>query len=261
MKIEFPSDEYEKAYRTTVLRAKAGLGEQLFPKVSSLQFSYLGEEYRSAATRVMVMGQETYGVYSSLDGDLAAGGDWYERRAERARAEFEKFNYGIGTSVERSPFWRGYDEVVRAFDLSGRSSIAWSNLVKVQLVDHVGGSFSISKLSPEERMKIVRWQRDLALAEIEYAKPHVIVMLTGALTWVASHLYSSPHAAVELAPIPGLSSSSGQIKAAPFNASVVAFTYHPAALRSTEGKAKVTAERSQVIAWARAQSSEREFVK
>lgn len=251
MNIEDFSKSYSDVFQETVRRASRDLGDELFSKISVPQLSYVTNEYRVAPVKVLVMGQETYGVYDTLRGDLDKGEDWYEERLRKGKNEFSAFNFAVGTEVENSPFWRGYQDVVSAFDLPGRSSVAWSNIVKVQLTEFTKGSFSITVLSPEDRVKVVRWQRELAIAELEYLKPDVLIMFTGGLTWVAKHIYATGDRPVRQHQIADLPASSGHMDAAPLDGVVSVFTYHPAALRKAEDKAIVSEHRRRVIEWAK----------
>jgi hypothetical protein len=256
MNVEMPSGAYRAAIED--LLTLEGLSPDTVAAICEPQVLFLTEEYRNAPVRVMVVGQETGDAEKWLKEAVSEGA---EAMIARQRRSFEDFDFAIGTPHDRSPFWRGYDEVCTAFGLSSRRATAWTNISKVQLGEAVGSSVSIESLSAEARMEIVRWQQAMARAEIEYAKPDVIVHVTGGMRWLAGHLYKSDPLAdrsdVLFNPIDGAGNTTGSITAPFLGDAVSVYTYHPNGGRTSEAKARTASERKLALDWAARRWAER----
>jgi hypothetical protein len=240
-------------YRTEIenmLRLE-GLSPETAAAICEPQILFLTEEYRNAPVRVMIMGQETRDAEKWLSEVVAEGSD---AMIARQRKSFETYDFGIATAHDKNPFWRGYDDVCEVFDLTSRRSTAWTNISKVQLGEAIGNSFSISKLSSGAQMEIVRWQRTMARAEIEYANPDVIVCFTGGMRWMAGHLYKTDANAnvtdVGFQRIEGTTDNTGYLSAPFMGDTISVFTYHPHAGRSSEAKLRTVNERVAALRWA-----------
>ena len=146
------------------------------------------------------MGQETYGNHQRLYGCEAA---W-----SRQIGGYIAFEYADGAeaSMRAGKFWTAFDEIREALGLPSKTAVAWSNLLKVQLISALNNSHSISRLCAEDQMRVVRWQRNLFDAELRYIKPNAIVFLTGRLHWVACHMFEDhqliPNGTFNVAKIP-----------------------------------------------------------
>jgi len=249
-------EQHSEAYASEVenmLKLK-GLSADTVAALSEPQVLFLTEEYRSAPVRVMIVGQETAGIEVPLANTAAEG---IGSLLERQRNDFIAFDYN--KNYPTRPFWRGYDEVCAAFGLTSRRAAAWTNISKVQLFDGKGGSVSIEGLNPKARMEIIQWQRAMSRAEIEYAKPDVIVHFTGGMHWVAGHLYRSDGkpSDVSFERIEGAGDVTGYMTA-PFLGDIVSvYTYHPAGGRTSEAKAKTSYERRLALDWAATRLAER----
>ncbi|ANL23012.1 hypothetical protein AMJ96_CH03336 [Rhizobium sp. N113] len=231
-----------------------GLSPETVGALSEPQILFLTEQYRSAPVRVMVVGQETAGIEVPLANTAVEGVD---SLLERQRKDFISFDYNKHYST--GPFWRGYDEVCTAFGLTSRRAAAWTNISKVQLYDGKGGSVSIEGLAAEARMEIIRWQRAMARAEIEYAKPDVIVHFTGRMRWVAGHLYGTDHKRPDVIyhQIDGAGDVTGHMTAPFLGDTIAVYTYHPAGGRTSEAKTRTSNERRLALEWAVRRLSER----
>jgi hypothetical protein len=242
-----------ETYRTEIeamLRLE-GLSPETVAAICEPQVLFLTEEYRNAPVRLMIVGQETRDAEKWLNVAVAEGSD---EMIARQRRSFETYDFGIATPHEQNPFWRGYDDVCKAFGLSSRRATSWTNVSKVQLGEAVGGSFSISKLSSAAQMEVVRWQRAMARAELEYAKPDVIVWFTGGMRWMMGHLYKTDVEAagtdVAFHRINGIAGSTGHLSAPFLGDAISVFTYHPHAGRHGDAKTRTLHERAAALRWA-----------
>ena len=228
-----------------------GLSPETAAAICEPQILFLTDEYRNAPVRVMIVGQETRDAEKWLSEVVREGSD---AMIAGQRKRFETNNFGIATAHDKNPFWRGCDDVCEVFDLTSRRSIAWTNISKVQLGESIGNSFSISKLSSAAQMEIVRWQRAMARAEIEYAKPDVIVFFTGGMRWMTRHLYQTDVSAsvtdVCLERIEGTTKNTGYLSAPFMRNTISVFTNHPHAGRSSEAKSRTVNERMAALRWA-----------
>ncbi len=253
MNFEQPNSDYLNAYEQMVNNAPSALSAEVFDALSIPHLLSLTVEYRKAPVRVLVFGQETYGVETRLADMDTHSEDWLQRAVKHAQDETAKFNFAVGSSVENSPFWTGYQEIVELFGLSGRQAVGWSNIVKVQTVATGSeATRSISKFGAEEKGQVIQWQRDLLRAEIAYARPHLIVMFTGGLTWLARETFrtkpwNAQDCDLKMVPFDGLNENSGQMTAPLFGDAITVYTYHPAALRTAEEKAMVRNHRHKVL--------------
>lgn len=242
-----------ESYRTAIesmLRLE-GLSPETIAAICEPQVLFLTEEYRNAPVRVMIVGQETRDAEKWLSEAVAEGGN---AMIARQRRSFEKYDFAIAGSHDNNPFWRGYDDVCEAFALSSRRATAWTNISKVQLGEAIGNSFSISKLPSAAQMEVVRWQRAMARAELEYAKPDVIVFFTGGMRWMAGHLYKtdldSNSTDVGFHRIDGTLDSTGYLSAPSMKDTIPVFTSHPHAGRTSEAKLRTVNDRMAALAWA-----------
>lgn len=209
---------YKAAYYEAIESAKTGLSQPLAAQLSTPEAWALTTEYVGAKKRIMVMGQETFGNLASL----SAAQSFHSWSA--AIGESIAFDFAIGESQEASPFWRAYQEIIAQLGLPSRRHTAWTNLAKVQLTLEDGPSRSISTLDPQSRMDVIRWQKPLFLAEMEFSKPDAIVMLTGSLTWLIEHMYENVRISAR-----GKDEESFNIIEIPALNIPIVQTYHPAA--------------------------------
>jgi hypothetical protein len=254
MNIESHSPEYAAEVERLLLLE--GLSPDTVAAICEPQMLFVTEEYRAAPVRVMIVGQETGDADKWLTEVVEEG---YDAMIARRRHRFAEVDFCRRASF--SPFWRGYDDVCTAFGVS-RSATAWTNICKVQLGEAVAGSVSMMKLSAEARMEIVRWQRMMTLAELEYAKPDVIVHFTGGMQWIAGHLYRSnalsKRSDVVEHVIEGAGPSSGFMTAPLLGRAISVFTSHPNGGRTSEGKAGIVSDRRVVLDWAVGRLRERQ---
>ena len=242
-----------ESYRTSIesmLRLE-GLSPETVAAICEPQVLFLTDEYRNAPVRVMIVGQETRDAEKWLNEAVAEGGN---AMIERQRRSFEKYDFAIAGSHDNNPFWRGYDDVCEAFGLSSRRATAWTNVSKVQLGEAIGNSFSISKLPSAVQMEVMLWQRAMARAELEFAKPDVIVFFTGGMRWMAGHLYktdlNSNSTDVGYHRIDGTSASAGFLSAPFLKDTIPVFMSHPHAGRTSEAKLRTVNERIAALRWA-----------
>lgn len=247
--IELLPESYRIAIES-MLRLE-GLSPETVAAICEPQVLFLTEEYRKAPVRVMIVGQETRDAEKWLNEAVVEGGN---AMIERQRQSFEKYDFAIAGSHDNNPFWRGYDDVCEAFGLSSRRATAWTNVSKVQLGKAIDGSFSISKLSSPAQMQIIRWQRAMARAEIEYARPDIIVWFTGGMRWMIGHLYKTNiemiGTDVGFHSIEGAADSTGYVSAPFLGDAISVFTYHPHAGRRGDAKLRTIRERAAALQWA-----------
>lgn len=178
------SGEYRRVYEKTVDDAKLVLSPDLLAKLSTPEAIALPEEYLQSSQRILVVGQETYKNFQPLtDNSYSA---WSSQIGGSIAFDY---CYSGTRSQKASKFWVAYEELVSAFAFASRRETAYANLCTVQLLQPISDSVSISKLSPEERMQVVRWQKDLYLAMLKFAKPKAILFMTGSLHWVIKHIF------------------------------------------------------------------------
>ncbi|WP_284283620.1 hypothetical protein [Mesorhizobium amorphae] len=77
-------------------------------------------------------------------------------------------------------------------------------------------------------MDVIQWQKPLFLAELEFAKPDAIVMLTGSLTWLIKHMCED----VRISQMGNQDESFNVVEIPSLNIPIVQ-TYHPAARASS----------------------------
>jgi hypothetical protein len=174
--------EYKEEYCRSINKIEE---EPIFKKLSTPSACVLSEEYTLSRPRILVFGQETYGNYQAAEGCC-----FYEAWS-RQIGGYIAFDYAYGGEPRQASgkFWRAFDEIASAFDLPSRRALAWSNLVKVQLIEGVRNSVSITKLNAKEQMTVVKWQRELFHAELRFTRPDAILFLTGGMQWVAEHMF------------------------------------------------------------------------
>ena len=228
-----------------------GLSPQTISKICGPQLLFLTSEYRSAPVQVMIIGQEIGAPDKPLQ-EIATEG--LDALVERQKHNFKEFNYDLSGRHSRSPFWRAFDQVCDTFSLPSRRAVAWTNVSKVPLCTPIGSSVSITNLSASEQMEIIRWQAELARAEIEYAKPDVIIHFTGSMSWMLKHLYQSDMQSqkldVKFAPIDGASPATA-IVSAPFLENIITVvTHHPNGGRTSAGRQRTNEDRRSALTWA-----------
>lgn len=254
--------EYLDVFRSTIATAKDFLSDHTFSGVTIPQMLILTDEYLRSPTRLMIFGQETLGVETALASVDPEDEAWFGNLTSEVTSGFDGFDFALGSSWENTPFWGGFQEACDAFELESRRAAAWSNLSKCQLIDPVNGSYSINGLDAQGRADVVRWQRSLILAEIAYAQPHAVLFFTGAMTWIAVNTFrSTTDWAVKTDVVKGaigdLSPASGTLSSPLLEGLVTAYTYHPNALRTLEGRATVREHRRTVLDWMKSQMKAR----
>jgi hypothetical protein len=189
--------EYRQTYIQTVERAQHELPKHLLEKISVPEAYALHASFREqTAPRVLIVGQETYGNYLNIRGRSPF--DAWENQVREAIA----FDYAYGLGVERtSRFWLAFEEIRNVFGLPTRRALAWSNLLKVQLIAPINDSMSTTNLPAEDRNHILRWQRALFRKELQFIKPGAILFLTGSKHWIAPQMFDpGRYREYELAP-------------------------------------------------------------
>lgn len=162
-----PTDAYRQAYAQAISSA-AQLGTVLRERVSIPHTVVATEEYLQSKHRLMIVGQETYGMFDKR----IAGAD-PKQTFEKEAAETKAFAHG---QKESSPFWRGFREACSHFQLSPFGAV-WSNLVKVQALNEHSTSFL--SLAPDERLKVLEWQKPLFQVELTVFEPKLLLAFTG----------------------------------------------------------------------------------
>jgi hypothetical protein len=242
---------YKLALKTAIETAPAALDASVLQRISVPQSIFLTDAYHNASIKVMVMGQETLGVHRRLADIDQTRRDWFNDFYSTSQQEFDVFDFGFSMNWKRNPFWTAFQEVSDTFDLPDRRAVAWSNLSKVQLIGPIGNSVSIKHMSPSERMQVVRWQTDLARAEIAFARPDVLVMFTGGLSWMARCMFGTDNGdkvegaiVRQVADLPG---STAELLAPQLSGTIVVQTYHPAVWQNLRSKAD--SERAALLQW------------
>lgn len=232
--IDAGKQRYLDIFEKTISTAQASLSDGVYRSVSVPQILYLTDDYLASPIKLMIMGQETLGEGLRVADIDTSYSSWFADYLEVAVTAERDFNFAYGQPQERSPFWRGYQEICDHFGISNRAATAWTNICKVQMVK-LYGSVSVQTMKPGPRIEVLDWQRDLIRAEIEYANPDVIVMLTGGMRWMAGHLFKGRNdTAVEEVAIDDTPLSSGILRSEFFDNAVVGYTYHPAARLSAD---------------------------
>jgi hypothetical protein len=241
---------YRKSFKDT-LELSRTLSSELESRLSTIQALVLSEEYLAAPLKVMIMGQETAGNYAPLNAVDRNAPNWQEIELERAlKDERDSLNSPF-LDKGASSWWRAYREICDNFGLISPRSAAWTNISKVQLLDDRAGSVSIYNLRAADKMEVLRWQKRLIRAEIEYAKPDVIMMLTGGMSWMALHLFDQLETG-KLAgkmKIEGASENTMGLRSDSLANTVAGFTLHPGARTSNDEKARL---RTLLVDWLKA---------
>ena len=195
---------YRRTYFEAIASAPSDMPEELYRLLSTPMACALTQEFLNSPRRVLVLGQETFENDQGL-AQCNAFNAW-----SRQIGGYIAFDYAYGGTSQQASgrFWTAFDEITAALGLENRRSLAWSNLVKVQLLDGTKTSVSISNLPAEDQMAVVRWQRNLFRAELEHVSPDGILFLTGDLHWVAKHMFDGhrliPREGFEIVQIEGL---------------------------------------------------------
>lgn len=160
------SAEYKLAYAEAIMSASS-LGDALASRISLPVPVIFSEEYKRSAHRLMIAGQETFGVYSPVTSADPASA--FEEQAAGVR----HFCHAHGL---KTPFWSGFREACGHFGLSPFGA-AWTNVVKVQALNEHSASFR--SLARDERALVLDWQKPLFRAELKACQPKMILALTG----------------------------------------------------------------------------------
>lgn len=252
--------DYERIFESTMSKAQKVFYPALLARLSKPQPLILTEAYWKSPLRVMVMGRETLNSDDGMPLSAYNPSDTSAFRAfmENELEEFHQFDFGYEN--KRSLFWKAYQQVCDVLGLRDRRSTAWTNISKVQLIrthECDRASISSKSISPEDRMSIIRWQTALSRAEIAYAKPHLLIMFTGDMTWIADHYFTvdsegKPTSSVERLPIADLpEAQTAEIKAPLLEGTRAFFTYHPNA--RNPGRERVDLLRAAMLNWVRDQ--------
>ncbi len=238
---------YREAFKAT-LDSSSTLGPDLESRLSTIQALALSEQYLSAPLKVMIMGQETAGNYARLDAIDRTPSGWQNHQYESAVADVRDFDYGYSKSQGSSPWWSAYQEICDHYGLASRRETAWTNISKVQLWDDSAGSVSISTLSSANQMAVLKWQKQLVRAEIDYARPDIIIMLTGGMSWMACHLFDQLDGGkfADKVGIEGAPRNTMGLRSTSLPNAVAGFTLHPGARISNDEKARL---RALLISW------------
>lgn len=247
----------ESAYLTAISEAignaEAELGPRLFNQLSLPQPLQIHPEYAAAHVKVMIMGQETYGVSDKLAEANSLEEGWLVALQGRAAKGFASFDYAYSDKkTAGSAFWRGYQEVCDTFQLGSRRAAAWSNISKVQTTSAVAKNYSITQFSSEDQATILKWQKRLAVAEMDYFNPDVVILFTGSMTWMVQKTFATtPHhvaSDTRRIPISDLPlNSTGQLEAPLLRGRIAGYTYHPGARINGTIKKDL---RKRLIEWA-----------
>ena len=242
---------YKHALKNAIEAAPTSLNPEVLKRVSVPQALFLTEAYRTSPLKVMVMGQETLGVYRRLAEIDQSSIDWFETYYNTSEQDFNAFDFGFSMKWKRNPFWTAFQEVSDTFGFADRRAVAWSNLSKVQLISPVGNSVSIKSMTPGDRMQVVRWQAALTRAELAYAKPDVVIMFTGGLSWMARCMFGqsceNKDQSASLRQLPGLPWTTAELLAPGLSGMIAVQTYHPAVWQDLRPKAN--AERAKMLEW------------
>ena len=178
---------YKRAYCEALQRAQSDLPPHILSKISVPQAIALPAVFEQQRIRLLVMGQETRGNHLGL-----IGCDCYETWS-RQIGGYVAFDYADGgdASQRNGKFWKAVDEIREVFALPSKRAMAWSNVLKVQLIEETKNSYSLSRLPSEAQMQVLRWQRKLFEAELAFIRPSAIIFLTGSLHWVADQMFDS----------------------------------------------------------------------
>lgn len=221
----FLGEKVRQAFEDIISNRGAYLTAELLSKVSTPFIPMMTEEYKQAPRKVMIVGQETLGMEEAFD-SIGSAQAYFEERT----AFFKEFSFG--KELNNSHFWFAFDQVVSHFSLEGRNHAYWTNLNKFQLISKKSGSNSPSKLNAVDIMSLIKMQRALFLAEIEDAKPDVIVYFTGAQTWMLDH-YLNGGKKLAVKPL-DKRSHLGIIETDILHCPIAVCTDHPASWKHTE---------------------------
>ncbi|MQB20528.1 hypothetical protein DXT90_07760 [Agrobacterium tumefaciens] len=239
--------DYRAVYVET-LRSAPVLGDALFAKVSSIQAMRLTDDYLASPIKIMIMGQETYGNNRHIRDVPNSSDRWLVEEFNRQIQEESHFDFAYGKDPEFSRWWKAYGEICSEFGLSSRRATVWTNISKVQLADNDGYGVSVSKLNASDKMNLLRWQRQLLLAELQFAQPDVLIMMTGGLSWMARHIFQNGDGGLaDEVSIPGAPPNTRGISAISLGSTLAGYTLHPASRRHRD--AELRTARGALLSW------------
>lgn len=171
---------YREAYYKAIRRAPEELSGviHLLSEPEAIPIPHI---YRTQQRRILIVGKETYDNLSPLGKCVDKEEDPF-RPWSRQIGETISFDYGYGSNPKHTPFWQAFDEVKDAFGLPSRKAVAWSNILKVQLLEPVDGKKNYSAGDHKDaRPRVAKWQKELVHAELSWIDPSAILFLTGPL--------------------------------------------------------------------------------
>ena len=140
----------------------------LHHSLSQPQLMRIPESYVSSDIRLMIVGQETGGWGRQQDPTTEQGRD-------ELRNEYTEFDLALKTTWRTSPFWEAAYQIRNRLNPGGaENGFLWTNLIPVseQLPSGRYGR-------PSSAVADAVCALGLIAAEIEVARPHVVVFFTG----------------------------------------------------------------------------------
>jgi hypothetical protein len=158
-----------------LVRTREQLPPLLRPKLSAPFLISLPEEWHSSTYRIMIVGQETFGWWDSLD-RCSTDDECLLQLAN----EYARFDFAEGSRFARSPFWRAHRQIADELEEGCYRKVLWSNVVRTDCyTDELGSASMWSSLEWDEIYSVARWQRYVLPAEIAESSPMAIVFFTG----------------------------------------------------------------------------------
>ncbi|EDQ06536.1 hypothetical protein DSM14862_00277 [Sulfitobacter indolifex] len=170
-------NSYVETYNNVIRDAK-NLPPEIVENITVPEAIYAPPEYLASPIRVLFAGAEAYGGGQSLsDAEINKTAN---DRLNWKECFFQKRVVGKKYST---PFWRQFDWIAEGLGLIGREAIAYSNVCRVQRIEEVNGSYSLSAGKPlyadnfgTTRLEVGRWQSPLVELEWVTLKPDVVVV-------------------------------------------------------------------------------------
>lgn len=169
---------YDQAYRDAIIRSEQF---KSIPRknLSAPHYVSAHDEYWNSQNRLMIAGQETFGIYTSIASEIDLN------QMQRNTTAFDNGMGGEYPAARNFPFWWGFHKVTRALGLTHRGAL-WTNLLKAQTVDLGETSNSpLVNLAPQAIEELLAWQRPLFEAELRHFSPNQVLAFTGPrMNWI-----------------------------------------------------------------------------
>jgi hypothetical protein len=151
------------------------LPPSLSNKLSAPLVISIPDEWWSASSQVMIIGQETYEWGCRLEETVAE-----PNAVDELAHGYVGFDFAEGHRARRGAFWRAHRHIADSLEHGAYRRVLWSNLVRVDYSYGGTGSANMwDNLTWEEVEAVAEWQKHVLSAEIRETGAQAAVFLTG----------------------------------------------------------------------------------